>query len=135
MMHSQKTKYSHVITKNKTKKVDDSKMDNTKTKFLNFLRNPMVMKVAAFSFVLLFLATSQTYAAADAGMDKFDSIIDVVAKWLGRIGLVVAFFGAAQLALGFKQDDPDGKVRGMKTLAAGFMLFGITESLSLFGLK
>ncbi|WP_244315615.1 hypothetical protein [Paenibacillus brasilensis] len=135
MTHNPKTKYSHAINKNKTKKVDDLKMRNTKTKFLNFLRNPMVMKVAAFSFALLFLATSHTYAAADAGMDKFDTIIDVVAKWLGRIGLVVAFFGAGQLALGFKQDDADGKVRGMKTLAAGFMLFGITESLSLFGLK
>ena len=57
-----------------------------------------------------------------------------VARWLGRIGLVVAFFGAVQLALGFKQDDADGKIRGMKTLASGFLVFGITQSLSLFGL-
>ncbi|WP_433946997.1 hypothetical protein [Paenibacillus sp. SN-8-1] len=110
-------------------------MKNTlKTKLSNLFTSEKMVKSACLALVLLFSATSVYAAPASAGMDKFDSIIGVIATWLGRIGLVVAFFGAVQLALGFKQDDADGKVRGMKTLAAGFLVFGITQSLSLFGL-
>ncbi|OMD35660.1 hypothetical protein BSK52_26535 [Paenibacillus odorifer] len=107
-------------------------MKVTVTKALAVLKKPVVMKAVMFSLVLL-LTANQAFAA-DAGMDSFDSVVDVIARWLGRIGLVVAFFGAVQLALGFKQDDADGKIRGMKTLASGFLVFGITQSLSLFGL-
>lgn len=108
----------------------------TAMKVLAVFNKPVVMKAAMFSLVLLLTAT-QAFASTptvDAGMSSFDSVVDVVARWLGRIGLVVAFFGAVQLALGFKQDDADGKIRGMKTLASGFLVFGITQSLSLFGL-
>jgi hypothetical protein len=110
-------------------------MENVKAivmKVLAVFKKPVVMKTTMFSLVLMLTAT-QAFAA-DAGMDSFDSVVDVVARWLGRIGLVVAFFGAVQLALGFKQDDADGKIRGMKTLASGFLVFGITQSLNLFGL-
>lgn len=88
-------------------------------------------------FIVLILTVNTVYAtapAAPAGMDKLDALIQVIATWLGRIGLIVAFFGAVQLALGFKGDDADGKIRGMKTLASGFLVWGITQSLSLFGL-
>jgi hypothetical protein len=38
------------------------------------------------------------------------------------------------MSLGFKNDDADSKVRGLKTLVSGFMVFGISQSLDLFGL-
>ncbi|WP_235847541.1 hypothetical protein [Paenibacillus tuaregi] len=106
---------------------------NLKTKFVNLFNSNTLVKSACIALVLILSATN-VYAADPVGMDKLDSVIDVVATWLGRIGLIVAFFGAVQLALGFKNDDADGKVRGMKTLASGFLVFGITQSLSLFGL-
>lgn len=108
-------------------------MKNLKTKMMTIIKNTLFLKSAIFTLVLTLNVTTHIFAS-DAGMDSFDNIIDVIARWLGRIGLVVAFFGAVQLALGFKQDDADGKIRGMKTLASGFLVFGITQSLSLFGL-
>lgn len=101
--------------------------------FKNFFKNKeMMMKVAVSALVLMTVASPAF--ASDAGLDKLDNLIDVIAKWLGRIGLIVAFFGGVQTALGFKNDDADGKIRGLKTLAAGFLVFGLTQSLSLFGL-
>lgn len=110
-------------------------MNNLKTKFSDVLNNNVTLKSICIALVLMLVATSAYAAPGDpVGMDKLDSVIDVIATWLGRIGLIVAFFGAVQLALGFKNDDADGKVRGMKTLASGFLVFGITQSLPLFGL-
>lgn len=108
-------------------------MNNLKTKFFNVFNQNVGIKSICIAVVLMLVATS-AYAADPVGMDKLDGVIDVIATWLGRIGLIVAFFGAVQLALGFKNDDADGKVRGMKTLASGFLVYGITMSLPLFGL-
>lgn len=69
-----------------------------------------------------------------ADTTKIDEIVDWIAEWVKKIGLVVAFFGGIQTVLGFKNEDADGKVRGLKTMAAGFMLAGIGASPSLFGL-
>lgn len=109
-------------------------MKNLKSKFSAKFYKNVAIKTACIALVLMVAATS-AYASgssAPAGMSTFDGVIDVVSTWLGRIGLVVAFFGAVQLALGFKNDDADGKVRGMKTLASGFLVYGITQSMSLF---
>lgn len=108
---------------------------NLKTMFPNLFTKEIALKSFCITVVMLLVVTSAYAAEGDpVGMDKLDAVINVIATWLGRIGLIVAFFGAIQLALGFKNDDADGKVRGMKTLASGFLVFGITQSLSLFGL-
>lgn len=67
-----------------------------------------------------------------AGADKLHSVVGWIAAWAGKIGLVVAFFGALQTVLGFMNDDADAKVRGLKTLAAGFMFWGVSESVNMF---
>lgn len=43
-------------------------------------------------------------------------------------------FGGVQTAFGFKNDDADAKTRGLKTVASGFMVFALCQSLHLFGL-
>lgn len=107
-------------------------MNNLKSKFSNKINGLNLTRTTTLALVLMLAATSVYASGSPAGMATFDGVIDVVATWLGRIGLVVAFFGAVQLALGFKNDDADGKVRGMKTLASGFLVYGITQSMSLF---
>lgn len=84
--------------------------------------------------VAIFMMTFGVNAYAATGTNAIDSLITWVAGWTLKIGLIVAFFGGVQTALGFKNDDADGKVRGLKTLAAGFMVAGISGSLDLFGL-
>jgi hypothetical protein len=71
-------------------------------------------------------------SANDKGLELLDLVISWIATWAGRIGLVVAFFGALQTALGFMNDDADSKVRGLKLLAAGFMVWGISQSYTTF---
>lgn len=66
------------------------------------------------------------------GADKMHKVVGWLAGWMGKIGLVVAFFGALQTVLGFMNDDADSKVRGLKTMAAGFMLWGISMSVNIF---
>lgn len=107
-------------------------MKNPNSKFSSKNNKKYLIRTTSIALVLMLAATSVYASGSPAGMDTFDGVIDVVATWLGRIGLVVAFFGAVQLALGFKNDDADGKVRGMKTLASGFLVYGITQSMSLF---
>lgn len=63
--------------------------------------------------------------AATFGFERIDQVIAWIVAWVAKIGLVVAFFGGIQIALGFMNDDADSKVAGMKTLAAGFMVFGL----------
>ncbi|MGI6144755.1 MAG: hypothetical protein ACOYED_03135 [Peptococcia bacterium] len=100
-------------------------------------------KVFSFITMVLFMvlvigltatpALAEEYDPAnDKGLESLDLIIDWIATWAGRIGLVVAFFGALQTALGFMNDDADSKVRGLKLLAAGFMIWGISGSYDYF---
>ncbi|MGI6588785.1 MAG: hypothetical protein ACOX2N_08475 [Peptococcia bacterium] len=92
-------------------------------------------KVMSVFFAVLFMVILMSAPAfavnSPAGTDKLDTVVDWLAEWAGRIGLVVAFFGALQTVLGFMNDDADSKVRGLKTLAAGFMVWGISESVDL----
>ena len=71
--------------------------------------------------------------AITMGHQRIDVVIQWIVGWVAKIGLVVAFFGGVQVALGFMNDDADAKVTGMKTLAAGFMVYGIcAASTTLF---
>lgn len=98
---------------------------------LNTKKGENILKVAALTIFMCGLGTS---AFAAEGTQAIDSIITWIASWTLKIGLVVAFIGGIQVALGFKSDDANEKVRGLKTLAAGFMVAGISKSLDLFGL-
>lgn len=76
--------------------------------------------------------------ATDAGVAEFNQVVLFIAGWVNKLGMVVAFFGAIQLALGFKNDDADAKVRGLKTLISGFLVFAISLEAtvsSLFGIS
>lgn len=66
------------------------------------------------------------------GSTSLLQIVGWIADWTSIIGLVVAFFGGLQTAFGFMNDDADAKVSGLKVMAAGFMVYGISKSLDLF---
>lgn len=70
----------------------------------------------------------------DAGEAQFNAVISFFAVWIGRIGLVVGFIGAVMFALAIKNDDADAKTRGLMTMASGFVVFAVTQALSLFGI-
>lgn len=66
------------------------------------------------------------------GINQLNKIVGWIAGWAAKIGLVIAFFGGLQTVLGFMNDDADSKVRGLKTMAAGFMVWGISMSVDMF---
>lgn len=68
----------------------------------------------------------------DGGVEQFNSVIEFFATWIGRIGLVVGFVGAIMFGLAIKNDDAEAKTRGLMTLASGFVVFAVTQALSLF---
>lgn len=73
-------------------------------------------------------------SGANQGDQMFTELIKFFAKWIGRIGLVVAFVGAIMFALAIRSEDAEGKTRGLLTLASGFIVFAVTLSLDLFGI-
>jgi len=97
-----------------------------------------IIKILVIAGIITIISSICVYAAPPtdipADTSSLDKIIDWIALWAGKIGLVVAFFGGIQLALAFKNEDADAKVRAIKTLVAGLMVYAITKSLDLFGL-
>lgn len=103
--------------------------------------------LAITTFIVMNMATAvSAFAEAGGGAagggainDNIDAdaafvnLVGFFAKWIGRIGLVVAFVGAVLFGLAVKQEDAEGKQRGLMTLASGFIVFAITKSLNLFG--
>ena len=72
-------------------------------------------------------------AAPDGGADAmWATIVDIVTKWIFRLGGVVVFIGLIMFALGWKSEDAEQKTRGMQTVIAGVMVAAIAGSASLF---
>lgn len=98
-----------------------------------------VLKTVGMVAFILSMYINPVFATdAGAGVEEFNKVILFIAGWVNKLGMVVAFFGAIQLALGFKNDDADAKVRGLKTLISGFLVFAISLEAtvsSLFGIS
>jgi hypothetical protein len=65
---------------------------------------------------------------ADTGTDTFNNVVSFIVDWVARIGLVIGFIGAVQFAMGFKDDNADGKTRGLLCLASGFIVFAVAKA-------
>ena len=61
----------------------------------------------------------------DPNTGDFRTIIVYIGKWTGYLGAAIAFFGAVQLAMGFRSDDAEGKNKGMRSMIAGFIVLAI----------
>ena len=66
------------------------------------------------------------------GVDTFKTVVQFIVDWVARIGMVVAFIGAVQFAMGFKDDSADGKTRGLMCLASGFIVFAVAKAYDMF---
>lgn len=70
------------------------------------------------------LMTINCFAVANSAA-SFDTVVAFIVTWVQRIGGVIAFVGAIQFGMAFKNDDADGKTRGLMTLASGFIVIAI----------
>jgi hypothetical protein len=58
--------------------------------------------------------------------------LDFCAKWIAKIGGIVAFVGAIKFALGFKSEEANEKIHGLMTMISGFMIISSTTTLDVF---
>ena len=95
--------------------------------------------LSCISIVLLLVSMTSSFAfatgtAPTTGLTEFNTIIKFIAGWIGKLGMVVGFIGAVEFGFAFKGDDADGKTKGLRTLISGFVVFGITQTLGMFGI-
>lgn len=93
------------------------------------------MKVAQVCGTAAIMMTVATPVFAATDTSSVDSIITFFADWLTKIGLAVAFFGGCQTGFAFKNDDSDGKSRGLHTVASGLIVAGVCAARNaIFGI-
>ena len=97
-----------------------------------------VRKIAfgLYAVMMAMSVMSATAFAADGGggegVETFNTVVEFIVEWVGRIGLVIGFIGAVQFAMGFKDDNADGKTRGLMCLASGFIVFAVSKAYDMF---
>ena len=73
-------------------------------------------------FICLFF-NGAVFADAE---DLWNTVADLIGKWVLRLGGVVIFIGGILFGLGWKNDDAEGKSRGISTMISG----GIVAALA-----
>lgn len=89
----------------------------------------LINRIATAIMTVCMIATMGITAFAVDGSTNdatsFNTVVDFIVTWVQRIGYVIGFIGAVQFGLAFKNDDADGKQRGLMTLASGFIVVAI----------
>ena len=78
-----------------------------------------------FFFALLIYLVFSGLVFADAE-DLWNTVAVLIGKWVLRLGGVVIFIGGILFGLGWKNDDAEGKSRGISTMVSG----GIVAALA-----
>jgi len=100
-----------------------------------------IMRTVLFiSTVILMLSLSAltVYAeeggggGGDAGVTAWDNVMDFIVPWIGRLGGAIMLVGGVMFALGWKNDDVDGRARGLQTLIAGAIVVAVGVSSDIF---
>lgn len=111
-------------------------MKNIARSTANKISNKLA-KVFASLFVLSSGVTGMIYAAPTGGLSsdadtKFNLIINTIASYGFKFGLLIIFYGAIQIGLAFKNDNPDGKVQGGRTAIAGLIVAAVSAGANQF---
>jgi len=80
---------------------------------------------------LLALSTNGV-ALANPGEALWGTISGLIGTWVTRLGAVVMFAGFIMFGLGWKNDDAEGKSRGISTVAAGGIVTGAAAMIGQF---
>ena len=76
-----------------------------------------------FAFFVCLIFSGIVFADAE---DLWNAVAGLIGKWVLRLGGVVIFIGGILFGLGWKNDDAEGKNRGISTMVSG----GIVAALA-----
>ncbi len=110
-----------------------NKIKATVTKVTNFIkREYLALSLLAYGMLAPVSVASATGGTTTTAEDKWDAVIGFITPWVTRLGGVVIFIGAIEFGLAWKNDDAEGKTKGMRTVIAGCIVFAIGLSSDVF---
>ena len=92
-------------------------------KFMN--RHAATIAVCALCTIMI---AGQVFAADTL----WNTLATTIKTWVTRLGGVVMFVGGIMFGLGWKNDDADGKTRGVNTMVAGGIVIAVAGLTSTF---
>jgi hypothetical protein len=88
-------------------------------------------KIITFS-PLLFMASSLKVSAEGPDANAvIQEILGLLQEWIPVMGGLVVIVGAIQLGVSFKDDNADGKTRGIQTMIGGAIITAIAALITL----
>lgn len=90
----------------------------------------LLLCVSLFSEVSVF--ATEGGAAVATGDALWNTVSDLIGTWVTRLGAVVMFVGGIMFGLGWKNDDAEGKSRGISTLISGAIVTAIAALTGTF---
>lgn len=96
-----------------------------------YARNRKINKIMWTMFVVIcacMLCTVVAFADGNDGKDVWNKVINTICPYIIALGAVVAMIGGINWALGFKSEDSDAQVRGIRTLIAGVAVAGVVAA-------
>ena len=91
-------------------------------------RNLPTLAICAAMTIMM---VGQVYADPDAD-SLWKTVADLLKTWVTRLGGTVMFVGGIMFGLGWKNDDADGKTRGINTVIAGAIVCAVAVSAGTF---
>lgn len=94
------------------------------------------LMATAISLSVSFFMTStgrhpSVFSTAEGGQ-KLYALMSLIAEWTKYSSLAYCFFAVLQLVMGFKSEDADSKLKGVRALTSSMMLFGIASAADFF---
>ena len=89
-------------------------------------------RIATVFVATMMVVPSVLAASLTADTANFMAIMKFIATWTTYLGAGIAFFGAIQLAFGFRSDDAEGKNKGLRSMIAGIIVIAIGAAVQVF---
>ncbi len=92
-------------------------------------KNIITIMFMSIMFCIMLSNTAFATSNADA---LWNQVHGLIGKWVTRLGGVVMFIGFVMFGLGWKNDDAEGKSRGISTIIAGGIVGGAAAMIGTF---
>jgi TRAP-type C4-dicarboxylate transport system permease small subunit len=82
------------------------------------------LKVIVTALLIAVFNVITVYAYND-GVTQYDNVLNWILGWIGRIGIVIAIWGAVQIGLSFSSEDAGQRRKGILELISGLMVMAV----------